>query len=246
MVARADGVRASLNVAPSTRTHSVVKNKAKGPQEKPSMMPSAVSAVAKLSPVKVDAASPLDPEAKLPTGMMDLIDEWIANAVPNEAERELYATGRPIVLDETRCKTILAMVAMGVDKVIACRAAGISKNEFYSWAKRFRMGDPAAARLAWFFRSLDQAEAICESLLIAGVVQGGWNWQSRCWMLERKFHERWRQKSLDDGGAGAAKVEPHRPLEEMSDEEIEAYEKKILEHEKQTRAPRRSHSAKQG
>lgn len=201
-------------------------------------VPAAVAAISRMSPAAGEHPIPLNPEATVPVGIVEMIEQWARNAVPSEEEREAYAHDRPIVLDEARCRTILAMVAMGNDKVVACRAAGIDKKTYYAWRRRFQEGDPEALKLGWFWRALDQGEAICETLMVAGINQGGWNWQSRAWMLERKFGDRWRMKSRDDGGASARKVEPEKPLAEMNEEELAAHVRRLEAFDKQRKAPR--------
>ena len=200
-------------------------------------IPSAITAIAKLSPSVRDHPVPLNPEARVPMGLMDMIEEWATNSVPSEAEREAYAHDRPTVLDEARCKTILAMVASGNDKVVAFRAAGVDKKTYYAWRKRYQEGDPEALKLGWFWKALDQAEALCEVLMVSGIAQGHWNWQSRAWMLERKFGH-WQLKSRDDGGASAKKVEPEKPLAEMNEEELAAHVRRLEAFDKQRKAPR--------
>jgi len=73
-----------------------------------------------------------------------------------------------------------------------CWAVGITPQTGYNWLKR---GERESAGIfREFYVAVKKAEAKAEIINVAYIKAGSDNWQSRAWILERKFWKRWGKK----------------------------------------------------
>lgn len=77
----------------------------------------------------------------------------------------------------------LQMIAAGHFITTACRASGFSKEHFYDT----KAADPT------FKAAAESAMADAEASCLAAIASDP-AWQSRAWILERRFGERWARK----------------------------------------------------
>jgi transposase len=131
---------------------------------------------------------------------------------------------RPTVFTEETQQRIIEMLCDGMYLSRACIAAGISYQIFCHWRKRWKEDDPAAARFHHFFDAIEQAIAIGEFTALRRLREGPQNWQSLAWFLERRFPQRWGRK---DREPVKSPPPPDKPLEEMTDEELDRYHQQI-------------------
>lgn len=137
-------------------------------------------------------------------------------SVPQEKPKPAPA-GRPrVFLDEAKQKGLLDALSAGAPPEIACNYAGASERTFHRLMRRHedRLTIAEAASMAahgseerWleFVAPEDQAEAIfCQSIKrtisafvvrqLLKVEKGGANWQSKAWLLERRYPEKFGRK----------------------------------------------------
>lgn len=95
---------------------------------------------------------------------------------------------RPTLLTAEVQAAILAALEAGNYRSTAAAAAGIHRNTLGNWE---RWGEEGKAPYADFIVAMQQAEAKGEMQLLAEIRSGADCWQSRAWMLERRFASRW-------------------------------------------------------
>jgi transposase len=104
------------------------------------------------------------------------------------------ALARPAALTPEVQKAIVEALCDGNYLKVACSAAGITYAGFAWWRKRYEDGDPDAQVFADFFDAVKRAIAVSETRAVRDVRAGVMNWQSRAWLLERRFPSRWGKK----------------------------------------------------
>lgn len=106
-------------------------------------------------------------------------------------------SGRPTSLTPEVQATIVAAIETGNYRDTACRAAGVSDRSLRNWCERGETGEEPYAS---FFDALQAAEAKAEMALLAQIkdaqagtpgVSGADLWQSRAWVMERRWPKRW-------------------------------------------------------
>lgn len=115
--------------------------------------------------------------------------------------------GRPTLLTPEVQKKIIETIRAGNYKHIAAQAAGIHRDTLNGWELRAAKGDEPYKS---FSDELKKAEAEAEITLLETVKTGGDGWQSKAWMLERRFASRWcarvRQHVAEELGAFTDKL----------------------------------------
>ncbi len=105
--------------------------------------------------------------------------------------------GRPTSLTPEVLAAIETAIEAGNYRSTAAAAAGVHRNTLINWEKR---GEAGEEPYAGFLCALQSAEARSEMALLAEIrgaqgavagVQGADPWQSKAWMLERRFASRW-------------------------------------------------------
>lgn len=120
--------------------------------------------------------------------------------------------GTPKLTPETRA-TILDWLRRGHYRKTACAKARITMRTLQNWITRGEAGvEPYAA----FLTDMDEAEADCQETLLASIrsAQGGVTgshgadpWQSRAWVMERRWPKQWR---------GSVRLTVHEEVESMT------------------------------
>lgn len=115
--------------------------------------------------------------------------------------------GRPTSLTPEVQAKIVETIRDGNYRHIAAQAAGVHRNSLIAWEKRGEAGEEPYAS---FLCELQKAEADAEITLLQTVKSGGDGWQSKAWMLERRFASRWcarvRQHVAEELGAFTDKL----------------------------------------
>lgn len=105
--------------------------------------------------------------------------------------------GRPTSLTPEVQATIIAAIEAGNYKVTACALAGIHRDTLNDWEHRGARGEEP---FKTFSDALQKAEAVAESTLLNEVMRaepgitgqrGADVWQSRAWVMERRWPKRW-------------------------------------------------------
>lgn len=95
----------------------------------------------------------------------------------------------PLGFTKERCEQILSAFRQGATVISAAEAAGISRQLFYAWQDRAKLGiEPYAS----FVTLCNQARAEAKNTVIADLRQSD-DWKAKAWWLERVDTE-WQQK----------------------------------------------------
>lgn len=103
---------------------------------------------------------------------------------------------RPTSLPEVQA-VILTAIEAGNYRVTACAAAGIHRHTLQNWEK---WGAEGKEPYAEFLAALQTAEAKAEMRLLSDIdsaragtpgVSGADVWQTKAWILERRWPQRW-------------------------------------------------------
>ncbi len=106
-------------------------------------------------------------------------------------------TGRPTSLTPETQAAIVDALRAGNYRVTAAAAAGVHRNTLINWERR---GEEGEEPFASFLCAMQKAEAEAEMELVAEIrnaqpavpeVRGADLWQTRAWMLERRYASRW-------------------------------------------------------
>jgi len=96
--------------------------------------------------------------------------------------------GRPDKLTPDAERTILNALRLGLYVETACDLAEIERKTFYNWLKKGEGQKDGKYRR--FLHRVKRAQANAEGHLV-GKIYNDPSWQSKAWMLERKFNKRW-------------------------------------------------------
>lgn len=99
--------------------------------------------------------------------------------------------GRPTILNEEIIKQLYNCILIGMSILRACNYVGISKDTFYEWKKK-GMANPDSI-YGLLLENIAKAEAGGELKLISDI-QKDQSWQSKAWILERRYPEEWSKK----------------------------------------------------
>jgi hypothetical protein len=134
--------------------------------------------------------------------------------------------GRLPVLDETRRRKILALLANGSSRRVAARIAGCSHSTIVRTAQR----DPE------FAAELDAAEHKCEIEALRQIrtaAQNGRYWRAAAWLLERRNPRDYARRSpttLSEEDAAHLAMRVAEPIVyEMTDEQFDRFQDRLYE-----------------
>ena len=104
---------------------------------------------------------------------------------------------------------IRASISVGMKYKDACAVAGVTERVFYYWKKRAEktadklesgeLTDAKASECIYFqfFQSLKEAEAKAKLSLLSKIKTDP-SWQSKAWILERRYPDEWgRREKID-------------------------------------------------
>lgn len=131
--------------------------------------------------------------------------------------REKNSVGRPPKIDDKMIERVVEALLKCHTQKSAAISAGISEKTFYNYLERARtiiaevQEDPARAitEADWlylkFLAKIEEAESEVEDRLLDRIDDAGLvRWQANAWILERRFGDRWAQKTSvrHEGDAG--------------------------------------------
>jgi transposase len=103
--------------------------------------------------------------------------------------------GRPSKRTPEAEKRILDALRAGNYVEAACAYGGISIETYSQWRKKFPE----------FLEATQKAIAESEVALVA-TIRKDESWQSKAWLLERRFNDRWGKQKHDHNHAGEIRV----------------------------------------
>jgi transposase-like protein len=87
---------------------------------------------------------------------------------------------------------------MGLYVETACALAGIHKETYYEWLRQAkREQDVEDSKFVIFSDAVEKAQAEAEGSFLKTIIEDD-SWQSKAWILERKFRQRWGRHLTDD------------------------------------------------
>lgn len=124
--------------------------------------------------------------------------------------------GRKTKLSPTVKSRICSVLANGNYIQTACAVARIHVSQFFRWMEK---GEHAKSGIyREFYDAVKEAEQTAELACLAEIRQDE-SWQSKAWVLERRFPERWGRKDrLEANIQGSVQVQ-FVPVEKMTIEE---------------------------
>lgn len=144
------------------------------------------------------------------------------------------SNGRPSKLTPELQEKLLDAIEIGMTIERSCEYACINKTVFYDWIKKGKKQIKGKYRT--FIDALEQADSQAEINLLQAIQDDG-GWKGKCWILERRFKERWAKEDRlkIDNKINLRKQlldESDLDLENMSLEEIETIEAIYERHRK--------------
>lgn len=143
---------------------------------------------------------------------------------------EEHRRERPTIYTPEAQSHFLEMVCLGMPYMRACHTVGWTYSGFKRWKRLWRRKDASADYLDEFFRLIPMAEATSMAMALKIIREGRISWTSAAWFLERKFPKEWLLKSqgqLRQPEQFAKALEPEKPLDQMTDEELAAHRRMI-------------------
>jgi transposase len=98
---------------------------------------------------------------------------------------------RPSKLTPDLAEKIANYISTGNYASVVCGLVGITETTYYSWLEKGRKAK--SGKYLEFLESIKKAEAAREAKWIKDI-DGDPSWQSKAWLLERRYPERWGKK----------------------------------------------------
>lgn len=115
--------------------------------------------------------------------------------------------GRPSLLTPALQEKLCNLLCSGSYRKVAAVSVGICERTLRHWCE---WGGEGREPYAAFVAAIEKAESEGELALLAKVEAGGEGWQSKAWILERRWPARWsgrvRLQVSEELGAFADKV----------------------------------------
>ncbi len=101
--------------------------------------------------------------------------------------------GAPTKLTTEIIAKLAALVEEGMFMQPALALLGIPRRSYYYWLERGEQDEADGEKTIYtqLLHTIKKADAACERRNVLGVQAGELGWQSRAWILERKYRTRW-------------------------------------------------------
>ena len=100
---------------------------------------------------------------------------------------------RPSKLTPELAEKIANYISTGNYASVVCGLVGIGETTYYNWLEKGSKSKSGKYREFW--ESIKKAEAAREAKWIKDI-DGDPSWQSKAWLLERRYPERWGKKDI--------------------------------------------------
>lgn len=125
---------------------------------------------------------------------------------------------RPEIINDALMAQICECIAVGMTVLRACAYCNISRETFYQW-KIIGKEKPDSV-YGLFLENIKQANAKSEFKLLSDI-QNDVSWQSKAWLLERKWGKVWGRKNILKVEAIKEKPTIIYNVKDLSDLELE-------------------------
>ena len=105
--------------------------------------------------------------------------------------------GRKLKQDNAQ-ERLLQAVRKGLTIDDACAYAGIVKQTYYNWLNKdveSIKDDEERKKFVQFLQDIKKAQSECQMYCLDFIMKDK-SWQSKAWLLERRFPDRWAKKDM--------------------------------------------------
>jgi len=106
--------------------------------------------------------------------------------------------GRKTKLQDDIQKRLLSAIEKGLSIIDSCEYAGISEKTYYNWLNKDIETIKDAAeqkKFIQFLQNIKKAQSECQMYCLDFIMKDK-SWQSKAWLLERRFPDRWAKKDM--------------------------------------------------
>ena len=106
--------------------------------------------------------------------------------------------GRKTLLYSEAKDRLLLAITKGLTILDACEYAGISEQTYYNWLNKdvkSIANEEDKKKYLEFLESLKKAQSECQMYCLDFIMKDK-SWQSKAWVLERRFPDRWAKKDM--------------------------------------------------
>jgi len=107
--------------------------------------------------------------------------------------------GRKTKLQDDIQKRLLSAIEKGLSIIDSCEYAGISEKTYYNWLNKDIETIKDAGEQKKFFiqflQNIKKAQSECQMYCLDFIMKDK-SWQSKAWLLERRFPDRWAKKDM--------------------------------------------------
>jgi|TARA_R110000803_G_scaffold134573_1_gene201663 hypothetical protein len=106
--------------------------------------------------------------------------------------------GRKTLLYSEAKDRLLTAIGNGLTIIDACSYAGISEQTYYNWLNKDISSikvEKDKKKYIEFLESLKRKQSECQMYCLDFLMKDK-SWQSKAWVLERRFPDRWAKKDM--------------------------------------------------
>ena len=134
----------------------------------------------------------------------------------NPPAKKTKHLGRRSKLNDEVAKQICAILASGGYQKTACAAVGIPAQTFYVWMEKGE--HQTEGKYHDFHEAVKRAEHAAELRWIRTISEDD-SWQSKAWLLERRYPDRWGRKAFLQAQVDGQVQVNFTPIQQLSEEE---------------------------
>lgn len=106
--------------------------------------------------------------------------------------------GRKTKLEDDIQQRLILAIERGLTIVDACEYSGISEKTYYNWLNKDTTqikDDDERKKFVQFLQDIKKAQSECQMYCLDFIMKDK-SWQSKAWLLERRFPDRWAKKDM--------------------------------------------------
>lgn len=106
--------------------------------------------------------------------------------------------GRKTKLEDDIQQRLILAIERGLSIEDACEYAGITKKTYYNWLNKDITqikDDEERKKFLHFLHNIKKAQSECQMYCLDFIMKDK-SWQSKAWLLERRFPDRWAKKDM--------------------------------------------------
>ena len=106
--------------------------------------------------------------------------------------------GRKIKLEDDIQQRLILAIERGLTIADACEYSGISEKTYYNWLNKDTTqikDDEERKKFVQFLQDIKKAQSECQMYCLDFIMKDK-SWQSKAWLLERRFPDRWAKKDM--------------------------------------------------